>query len=79
MRTNDRPLRDATPARRAVETPAPATPGLRERWHATRPRLPMSLQYFRDCSTMKAYLITAGVVVVITVVAPLFLMLVRNF
>ncbi len=39
----------------------------------------MSLQYFRDCSTMKAYLITTGVVVVITVVAPLFLMLVRNF
>ena len=79
IRTKERPAGNTAPARRAVETPAPATPGLLERWHAKRPRLPLTLQYFRDCSTMKAYLITAAVVIIITVVAPLFLTLVRNF
>lgn len=79
VRTKERPSRDAAPARRAVETPAPAPPSLLERWHAKRPRIQLTLQYFRDCSTVKAYLITAAVVIIITVVAPLFLTLVRNF
>lgn len=79
IKTKSHPFSEPAPARRAVATPPSPKPGLVQRWHAVRPRLPLTLQYFRECGTVKAYLITAAVVIVITVVAPLFLMLVRNF
>lgn len=79
IKTKSRPSGEPAPARRAIATLPSHEAGLIQRWHARRPRLPLTLQYFRECSTVKAYLITAVVVLVITVVAPLFLMLVRNF
>lgn len=39
----------------------------------------MSLGFFRQCSTTQAYLVTAAVVVIITIVVPECLALVRNF
>lgn len=68
---------DSSRARRAI---IPATPprnlDRRGRFPCV---LPMSLQFFRQCTTAQAYLITAAVVVVITIVVPEFLTLVRNF
>lgn len=65
-----------SPARRATDRTASITTAVQQRF---RSLLPMSLKPFRECSLGQAYLITAVVVVAITIVVPECLALVRNF
>lgn len=67
---------DPSRARRAIAPAAATTPRRRGRFPSI---LPMSLGFFRQCSTTQAYLVTAAVVVIITIVVPECLALVRNF
>ncbi len=65
-----------SPARRATDRTTSVAIAVRQRF---RSLLPMSLKPFRECSLGQAYLITAAVVVAITIVFPECLALVRNF
>ncbi|MEE9964815.1 MAG: hypothetical protein K4304_06935 [Propionicimonas sp.] len=65
-----------SPARRATDRTTSVAIAVRQRF---RSLLPMSLKPFRECSLARAYLITAVVVVAITIVFPECLALVRNF